>query len=78
MENPVWQRKVAPGLNGGSRRLVATESCPLFGWCRSNPQTVFIGGGHDRTSLGHRDDEGGHNRYMDTIPLEGVGDQALE
>ena len=25
------QRKVAPSLNGVSRRLVATESCPLFG-----------------------------------------------
>ncbi|CAL5398788.1 unnamed protein product [Camellia sinensis] len=66
------QRKVAPSLNGGSRRLVATESCPLFGWCRSNPQTVFIGGGR---TLRHRDDEDGHNSYMDTIPLKGVGDR---
>ena len=63
------QRKVAPGLNGGSRRLVATESCPLFGWCRSSLQTVFIGGGR---TLGHSDDEDGHNKYMDTVALEAL------
>ena len=63
------QRKVAPSLNGSSRQLVATESCPLFGWCRSSPQTVFVGGGR---ALGHRDGEDGHNKYMDTVALEAL------
>ncbi|KAF5932594.1 hypothetical protein HYC85_028765 [Camellia sinensis] len=31
LERGGWQQKVAPGLNGDSRRLVVTESCPLFG-----------------------------------------------
>ncbi|KAF5932591.1 hypothetical protein HYC85_028762 [Camellia sinensis] len=54
----LWQRKVAPCL----------------GWCRSNPQTVFIGGGR---ALGHSDGEDGHNTYMDTITLKSVGHWTL-
>ncbi|KAF5946638.1 hypothetical protein HYC85_016866 [Camellia sinensis] len=66
LERGGWQRKVAPGLNGDSRRLVATESCPFFGWCRSRPQTVFIGDAPDPRDANYGD-----------VPLEDLQSKAV-